>query len=458
MLKGWFFNFVYLLALLVCSPVLFYRAAVQGKYREGWKQKFFGRIPKRNAVLGNQCEWPATKVIWIHAVSVGEVLILRNFLKQIKESQPNWHCVISTTSKTGMDTARKNFSDDYRVFYCPLDFTWAVSKAMQRLRPDVLILVEQELWPNLIAAAKKRDAKVAVVNGRFSEKGYKHTLWLRPFLRSMFRQLDLVAVQSETYAGWFRRLGTSSNAIRVTGSMKFDGACTDASNPATLKLWQDAGFDEDDVVFLAGSTQAPEETMAVECFEHLSREFPRLRLVIVPRHPERFEEVAAMLNSKGGFWERRSHWKDSSPQKTERPRILLVDTVGELSAWWGTAAIAFVGGSIGKRGGQNMIEPAAYGAAVSFGPNTKNFQSVTDLMLQEEVAQVVNDQLEMEQFVRRCLEQPDFAGEMGNKAKELTKRQLGATRRTLEYLDSLFQKEDDGDSGIDKITTSILAQ
>jgi 3-deoxy-D-manno-octulosonic-acid transferase len=179
-------------------------------------------------------------------------------------------------------------------------------------------------------------------------------------------------------------------------------------------------------------------------------------LVIVPRHPERFEEVAAMLNSRDVFWERRSRWEDSLPQKTERLRILLVDTVGELSAWWGTAAIAFVGGSIGKRGGQNMIEPAAYGAAVSFGPNTKNFQSVTDLMLQEEVAQVVNDQLEMEQFVRRCLEQPDFASEMGNKAKGLTKRQLGATRRTLEHLDALFQKDDD--SGIDKITTSILSQ
>jgi 3-deoxy-D-manno-octulosonic-acid transferase len=223
----------------------------------------------------------------------------------------------------------------------------------------------------------------------------------------------------------------------VTGSIKFDGASTDRCNPATQRLAALAGIQDTDAVFLAGSTQEPEESLAVEVFAKLVTTHPNLRLILVPRHAERFEEVARMLDKSGHIWQRRS------ALETERvnpsARILLVDVIGELAAWWGTASIAFVGGSLGKRGGQNMIEPAAYGAAVSFGPNTWNFRDVVAMLLAREAAVVVQDGAEMEAFVRRCLDDPEFAARLGQKARSLVLEQLGAADRTLELLGRLVR-------------------
>ena len=438
-MRSWLFNLIYIGVLLFFSPMILYRSVRQGKYREGFKQKFFGRVPRRHNALRNRSESPQTKIVWFHAVSVGEVKLLRPMLQKISEIQPDWCCVISTTSKTGMALTKQMFGRNWTVFYCPLDFSWAVETAFQRLKPDMLVLVEQELWPNLIETAKKNDVKLAIVNGRFGEGGYKRYLWIRPLIAPMLRQFNLIAPQTELYAGWFRRLGVSSEVIHITGSIKFDGANTDRNNPETNWLKALAGISADDIIFLAGSTQHPEETMSVECYEHLKKEFPQLRLIIVPRHPERFAEVSAMLDNKEILWERRSTLSEDG---AGHARVLLVDTVGELGGWWGTATIAYVGGSMGKRGGQNMVEPAAYGAAVCFGPNTKNFRDIVEMMLRDDAAQVVHDQREMEAFVRRCLEEPEFAERLGGNARNLVQRQVGATQKTLELLQDLFQSED----------------
>ena len=447
-MRGWLFNLIYIAILVLASPILIYRSVRHGKYRDGFRQKFFGRIPRRRNVLR---DWhlrgwsksPDTKIVWFHAVSVGEVKLLKPLLRKIRESQPNWCCVVSTTSKTEMDLAKQLFGSDWTVFYCPLDFSWAVEKAFQRLKPDMLVLVEQELWPNLIATAKKNGVKLAIVNGRFGENGYKRYLWIKPFIAPMLRQFDLIAPQTELYAGWFRRLGVSCEAIHITGSIKFDGAESDRNNPETQRFREMAGITADDIVFLAGSTQYPEEKFAVECYEQLKRDFPQLRLIIVPRHPERFNEVATMLDDRGVHWERRSTLKNNG---TEHPRVLLVDTVGELGGWWGTATIAYVGGSMdsdifGGRGGQNMIEPAAYGAAVCFGPKTKNFHDIVSMMLRDDAAVVVHDQREMEGFVRRCLVEPEFAARLGSNAQHLTARQVGATQKTFELLQALAETQ-----------------
>ena len=442
-MRRWLFNLVYFGILLFFLPMILYRALRYGKYREGFKQKFLGRIPKRWAVLRSRPDLPGTKVVWFHAVSVGEVKLLRPLLQKIRDHNDTtddspWCCAVSTTSKTGMELAKQMFGNDWTVFYCPLDFSWAVETALQRLKPDMLVLVEQELWPNLIESAKQRGVKTALINGRFGEGGYKRYLWIRPFVASLLRQFDLIAPQNEVYAGWFRRLGASCEVMQITGSIKFDGANTDRNNPETQRFRKLAGITPEDVVLLAGSTQHPEEAFAVECYEHLKRDFPQLRLIIVPRHPERFDEVSAMLDNKEVFWERRSALPETG--KTDCARILLVDTVGELGGWWGTATVAYVGGSMGKRGGQNMIEPAAYGSAVCFGPKTKNFSDIVEMMLRNNAAKVVHDQREMEQFVRRCLEEPGFAEQLGNNAQNLVRHQVGATRKTFEMLKALFDK------------------
>ena len=418
-------NLVYLALLVVASPWLLWQAVRKGKYREGYAAKLLGLVPPRD---GN------APCLWFHAVSVGEVNLVRPLLEQICRRHPEWICVLSTTTMTGMALARKRYPD-ISVFYCPLDFSWAVAAAMRRVRPNVLVLAELELWPNLVAAARRAGAKVAVVNGRLSENSAKGYSRIRPVVTHLLSQIDLLAVQDETYAGRFRHLGAVETTLHVTGSMKYDGAATDRSNEATNRLRNLWNIADDDCVFLAGSTQDPEEALALDAFEQLAPNHPELRLILVPRHPDRFESVAEMLDARGVRWQRRTEL-DNTPSDG-RTRILLVDVIGELGAWWGTAEIAYVGGSMGPRGGQNMIEPAAYGAAVSFGPNTRNFRDIVTAMLATESAIVVHNGSEMAAFVRRCLEDSDFRHQLGGRAHQLVQSQLGATARTCSLLESL---------------------
>ena len=414
-------NAIYLLLLAAASPWLVWQAWRTGKYRGGWGAKLLGRVPRRNG--NGPC-------LWLHAVSVGEVNLLATLIERWERRHPQWEIVISTTTLTGFLLATKRYAPR-TVFYCPLDLTWAASRAMRRVRPTLLVLAELELWPNLIRAARKHGAKVAIINGRLSEKsfrGYQRIGWL---MRWVLSDIDLVAVQNDEYARRFLELGAPPAAVQVTGSIKFDGARTDRANADTQRLARLAGITADDMVFLAGSTQEPEESLALEAFEALAPSHPRLRLIIVPRHPERFDAVADMLDRRGVRWQRRS----KVPAGTvDSARILLVDAVGELGAWWGTASIAFVGGSLGQRGGQNMIEPGAYGAAVSFGPNTWNFRDVVAQLLARDAAVVVADGGALTTFVRRCLEEPAFAGELGQRARELVLEQQGAADRTIELL------------------------
>ncbi|MGD0383841.1 MAG: 3-deoxy-D-manno-octulosonic acid transferase [Thermoguttaceae bacterium] len=452
-------NVLYLLLILCTLPWFLWQGVRKGKYRQGYPAKFLGLVPRR--VSDKTC-------VWLHAVSVGEVNLLLPLIRLIQKQRPDWECVVSTTTATGMDLAKKKFPE-LIVFYCPLDFTWATSAAMRRIRPKILVLAELELWPNLICKAKKNGSRVAIINGRLGEKSFRGYRRIRPLIARLLRQIDLVAVQDETYAERFRRLGARPETVQVTGSMKYDGARTDRDNPATRRLAAMAGFTRDDIVWLAGSTQEPEEAMVLEIFRSLMAEFPRLRLVLVPRHPDRFDAVARLIDQSGLAWQRHTELTETqnnvgatvelSPQQcagvgervelsppqnslqksqhTQQPRILLVDAVGELGTWWGAAQIAFVGGSFGRRGGQNMIEPAAYGAAVSFGPNTWNFSDIVYSMLAQNAAERLADAADLERFVRRCLNEPQYAAELGRRAKSLVQSQLGATERTLLLLINL---------------------
>jgi 3-deoxy-D-manno-octulosonic-acid transferase len=307
---------------------------------------------------------------------------------------------------------------------------------MRRVRPTMLVLAELELWPNLVAAAKEFGAAVAIVNGRLSDHSFPGYRRFRPIVARILRQIDLIAAQNDESAERFRLLGAAPDRVHVTGSLKYDGAQTNRDNQRTVSLRQLAGIADNDIVFLAGSTQEPEEQIAVDIFRRLAPQHPQLRLIIVPRHPERFDAVARCLDASGLEWRRRSQL-DHSRDATHRRPILLVDTVGELGAWWGTASIAFVGGSFGNRGGQNMIEPAAYGAAVSFGPNTWNFRDIVSSLLASDAAVVVRNAIELEGFVRRCFDEPHYAAVLGERAQRLILSQLGATERSVELLEEL---------------------
>ena len=422
-------NLIYLLLILAASPWLLVQAVRKGKYREGYAEKFLGLVPRRTS---------RQPCLWLHAVSVGEVNLLAPLLRMIQQNRPDWQCVLSTTTMTGMALAKKKYAG-LTVFYCPLDFSWAVRAAVGRVRPDLLVLAELELWPNLVRAARERGARVAVVNGRLSEHSFRGYRRIRPLVAGVLKTIDLVAVQDETYAQRFCQLGARPETVHVTGSMKYDGAQTDRRNPATERLRQLAGFDDGDLVFLAGSTQEPEEALSLAAWQSLRTEWPALRLVLVPRHRERFDAVAKFLDNSAVAWQRRSKLEAEGADRAAR--VLLVDAIGELGAWWGTARVAFVGGSLGSRGGQNMIEPAAYGAAVCFGPDTRNFRDIVTAMLAHDAAAVVHGGDELTAFVRRCLAEPAYADALGRRAADLVRRQLGATGRTLDLLEALLEKQ-----------------
>jgi 3-deoxy-D-manno-octulosonic-acid transferase len=418
------------LALALCaSPLLIWRRLVQGKDRRGNAEKWLGRGDART---GNR------PCLWLHAVSVGEVLQLRPVLEELERVRPDVELVLSTTTVTGHDVARDKYPR-CRVVFFPLDFSWAVRAAFDRIRPTTVSLVELELWPNFLAEARRRGVPVGVVNGRLSERSHRGYGRLGFLARRMFGALAYAAAQSPEYARRFVSLGVPVDRVEVTGSIKFDRIEADRDNPRTAELRRSLGIAEGERVFIAGSTQDPEERLAIEAWRSLRDEFPDLRLVLVPRHKERFEEVAKLVRSEGLPLLRRSEVRQGrgtpdAARDLDAGPVLLLDTLGELAACWGLADVAFVGGSLTRRGGQNMIEPAAYGAAVLFGPNTWNFRDIVALLLDANAARVVRDGSELRDAVGTLLRDERTRLEMGRRARELVLAQQGATKRTVERI------------------------
>ena len=511
---GWGLNLVYCGLLLLFSPVILFRAIWQGKYRQGWGEKFLGRVEVRTST------GPA---IWLHAVSVGEVLILRTLLPPLREKLPGCEIWISTTTHTGHAVAIEKYPD-CRVIYFPLDFTWAVRNALQRVRPSLIVLVELELWPNFIRKASAQSIPLVLINGRISEKSFRGYRRIRPLMMGLWKGFARIAVQTDEYRRRLEQLGAPVDRLTVTGSTKYDGLETDRRNARTSEIRSGFGIRAVETVFIAGSTQAPEESFSLDTYFSLREQYPGLRLVLVPRHQERFEEVAALVESRGLPLLRRSVIKRihqegeapaaprlpsdasgplspaidaddttdsfagerakvrgphaslhpltpalsptaestpkaascvgergqsselrmqsgssstaSAPQELRPPGtpILLLDTLGELGAAWGLADVAFVGGSLTPRGGQNMIEPAAYAAAVLFGPNTANFRQVVELLLSEQAARVVHTPEELTRVVSEFLENPSLARHLGATAQRLVLQQQGATARTVNLI------------------------
>jgi 3-deoxy-D-manno-octulosonic-acid transferase len=423
-------NLCYLLVLLIISPWLIYKALATGKYRRGLWRKFTGRTVLR------QGDEPC---VWFHGVSVGEVHLLRQVVAGFRKRHPHWGCVISTTTDTGFLEARKCFPD-LSVFYWPLDFTWAVRRALRRVKPSLIVLAEGELWPNLLAAAKKRGIPVAVINGRLSPRSFRRFWRFRFFVRPILANVDLFAVQTEQFAACYRQLMVPNHRIVVTGSVKYDGVETNSQNPRTTELAR--LFGSGGLTWIAGSTQAPEEKIVLGIYRRAVVDRPDLRLFLVPRQKERFEEVARMLQDSGLPFLRRSRLKASTDHPlnpSSHYPVILVDSIGELSALWGLSDVAFVGGSLdGRRGGQNMIEPAAYGAAVVFGPHTWNFQDTAERLTAAGGAIQVQDAADLEKVTRRLLADAAERHRLGQAARHFVLQQQGATERTLDCLDQLL--------------------
>lgn len=393
-------NLIYLVLLTAYLPVILFERLFKGKQRPGFWQKISGRVPARQS--NRPCAW-------FHAVSLGEVHALQSIVKEFRQSHLDWEIVISTTTQTGLEGAQRAFPD-CQVVPFPFDFTWANHQFLDRVRPDILVLAELEIWPNLIRQCDRRHIPVSLINGRLTEKSFLSYRRFR-FLQKSIQLLTVACVQNETYANRFKELGLSADRIVISGNVKMDSLLTDRLHPQIQKFrqWIGIGGDEpqgadakrDDLILIAGSTQAPEEELIISAYENCRKEHPQLRLLICPRHPERFDEVARLLECRGIEFSRRSTW-GSGPQ-LESPitaKVILLDAMGELRYWWGTADLGFVGGSFGDRGGQNMLEPASLGVATSFGPNTWNFAREVQWLLEHNAAIQFESQDEICEFIR----------------------------------------------------------
>ncbi|MDA0587866.1 MAG: 3-deoxy-D-manno-octulosonic acid transferase [Planctomycetota bacterium] len=449
-LLPWLLNLLWGGVLLAVSPVLLYRTLRHGKYRHSWRQRLLGELPQ----LPQDSTGPR---FWFHAVSVGEVLLLETVLDELAKRDPQAEIVISVTTHTGLDVARRKFPE-HTICCFPLDFSWAVRRAIRRIQPTRIVLVELELWPNFILEAARAGVPLSLINGRLSERsfrGYSKAGWL---MRRLISSFDQLAVQSDEYARRFIKLGATPDRVIVTGSVKFDRVATDRENPQTQALRAAFGLKSHESVFVAGSTVAPEENVALEAWQEVRRQHPKLRLILVPRHKERFEEVAQLVESRNLNLLRRSQSTSESDSARsplgeagadqslsveaflndglppESPPVILLDTLGELSACWGLADFAFVGGSLANRGGQNMIEPAGYGAALCFGPDTRNFRDVVVALLKRDAAKVVEDSIDLEETLLTWLANRDAARAQGIRAKEFVLSQHGATTKTIDCL------------------------
>ena len=424
-------DLIYLVAFVVLLPWVAWRKFSGRRPVAAPWLRFTGGIaplPRREAGVSR---------IWLHGVRVGEIQLLSSLAREI-DAQAGAkglavEFVVSSSTTTGLDVAVKRFGAAV-VFPCPLDFTWAVRRVVKAVDADLLVLGELELWPHLLDAAWRYHLPVVVANGRLSQRSFRGYRRVAPLVRRMLSQVTLVSARSAADAARFRTLNAPT--VVAAGSMKFDGVRGDRNAEDVRRLAKLAGFQDDDVVFLAGSTQAPEEALAIDAYRAASANHPRLRLVIVPRHVERKPAVVALLDGSGLVWQARSTLdrEGAAPDA----RVLLVDTTGELGAWWGTATIAFVGGSLdGKRGGQNMLEPAAYGAAVCFGPHTRNFADEVAVLLEADAARVVADGPALTAFVRDCLvAQPSLA--LATRAAATVAAHRGATNATAERILALL--------------------
>lgn len=425
---SWLLNIIYSLCLLAISPWLLWRYLFQSKSRRGWSHKLLGRVPTRSH--GVRC-------IWIHAVSVGEVNLLQPLITGLLDDDPATEIVISTSTETGFDLANNKYPQ-HSVFFCPMDFSWSVRETLRRIRPDLLILTELELWPNLILNTRAVGAKVMIANARLSESSYRGYRLVNFLIGPVLKSVNLIAAQNDKYANRFKMLGCENESVSTTGSIKFDNACFDRNTSGSTDLAKLLPAIRS-FVFLAGSTQFEEDVLAVETYQHLVEEHPGLQLILVPRHPDRSARLARYLDDRKLHHVLRSNGQAQNTRGDGlRNPILIVDVIGELGAWWGTADVAYVGGSMGSRGGQNMIEPAAFGIPVSFGPHTENFRHIVQQLLDANAAVVVSDQKELEAFVSRALNDRKWAQIMGEKARQLVSEQQGATRRTLDCIQGLM--------------------
>jgi 3-deoxy-D-manno-octulosonic-acid transferase len=427
------------IAAALALPYFFVQGVRHGKYLGTFRSRW-GRLPQE---LGQMPEQPSAResgggvrldgagTIWLHAVSVGEVLACPRLVAELRAQLPGRRILVSTTTATGQEAARKRLAaDDF--FYCPFDFAFAVRRVVASIRPAMLVVVETELWPNLLREVRAAGAKVAVVNARISDRSFPRYRALRFFFRHVLSDAGLLLAQSQEDARRLREMGAPAESVRVTGSLKYDQA-----EPAPLPDWLSAALTSwtADGALLAGSTAEGEEEHVLKAWAGLRVRRPNLRLILAPRRPERFDRVADLLRARGLAPARRSQLVQNAAISGD---VLLVDTMGELAAMYRYAEVAFVGGSLVEHGGQNPLEAAWFAKPAVVGPSVSNFREITATLLASKAIRQIRSADELPAAMEALLMDRAGASAMGQRARGILEANRGATARTVDALVELL--------------------
>jgi 3-deoxy-D-manno-octulosonic-acid transferase len=411
------------LGLVVLIPHFLFQALAHGKYIAGLRQRL-GAVPQLDG----------KPVIWLHCVSVGETQAARPLAQRLKQAFPHHALVVSTVTLTGQTLARDVFRDQAEsVFYFPFDWRWSTRRALKAINPAAVLIMETELWPNFLRECKARRIPVALVNGRISRHSYRRYKMIKFFLRRVLSCLSVAVMQSETDAERLLSLGMAREKLFTAGNLKFDSEVAGELSGRTEELRQRFGLRSGAPLILAASTHSPEEELMLESIRQL-RTKHGVRLMIAPRRPERFNEVAALIQKSGLSWAR----KTNPPQPEDADAdVILLDTIGELRATYSLADVVFVGGSIVDKGGHNVLEPAAAGAAVVTGAHTHNFHAVVDLMVEAgaivQLPAVITTE-EITNVFSNLLASPGDRDALGRRAKQLVTDNQGATDKTIKLI------------------------
>ncbi len=413
--------------LVVGAPYWLLRMATSGRYRAGlWGR--LGRVPEglREAVAGR-------RVVWLHAVSVGEVMAAARLIAELRKKLPGWVIAVSTTTETGQNLARERLKDS-PVFYMPLDFPFSVRRYLGVLQPKLIVLMESEFWPRLMQECARRGIPMAVVNARVSDRSLPRYLRLRALWRPLLGNVSLFLAQSEENAERLRRIGAPAERVRVSGNLKYDVRVTGGnamSDSIASHLPVDAA------VVVCGSTLEGEERMLLDAWRSVVAKAPNAVMVLAPRHPDRFRAVAALVASE--FAIKRATEFRERPVQIVAGDVFLLDTIGDLASVYSLGAVAFVGGSLVASGGHNPLEPAQFGVPVVVGPSFENFREIVDAMRASDAIRVVEPQ-GLTETLCGLLANHGEARAIGERARRVFEAQAGATARTADALMELVER------------------
>lgn len=427
MKKYSFSTFFYDLFFFVFAVFYLPALILKGKAHGGFVCRL-GKIPKdiQKCLRGKDN-------IWIHAVSVGEVMVILQLVRELKEHYPDKQIVVTTVTRTGFALAQNRLSGGAVVLYAPLDFSFAVTKYLRSIRPKLYIAAETEIWPNMLTLARRSGVPTVIVNGRISDKAFGRYRRFRFLIGPVVRTLSLACMQSPADAERIKQLGLGEDRIAVTGNMKFD-EIFEARNLDKAALH----FREKEQVWVAGSTHPGEEEIILNIFKRLKWEFPDLRLILAPRHITRVESLAETVRGAGLDPVLFSKVSESSFLPTA---VLVVDTIGDLRSLYQAADVVFIGKSLVGHGGQNLIEPAFFGKPIVFGPHMENFRHISQLFIDAESVIQIREPQDLFAAVHKILKDKAFREDLSRRSLGVIERQRGATIRTLTHLVRRFPSE-----------------